>query len=93
MATNYMIDFSMRVGTVRTITADSEEQALKIANALLRNKEFESDLYECVRECMAYADWDNPEVINCGDGLEVDYDDEDFLECFGIDMKVLRKED
>lgn len=92
MATNYMIDFSMVVGVTRTITADSEEQALKIADALLRDRKFENDLYESARECMAYSDWENPQVIDCGDELLVEFDDEDFQECFGIDMKALREE-
>lgn len=93
MATTYMVDFTMEAGTTLNIVADSEEQALRIADALLRNPKYEQHLYETIRESMAYCDYDNPEVIDSGDGLLPEYDDEEWQEIYGIDMKALREED
>jgi len=92
MANTYMIDFTMTVGTTRCIVADSEEQALRIADALLRNSKFESNLYESVRESMEYDEFDDIQVIDSGDGLLPDYDDDELQEIYGIDMRALRKE-
>lgn len=93
MTDTYMIDFTMTVGTTCCIAADSKEQALRIADILLRNSKFDSYLYESVRESMAYDEFDDIQVIDSGDGLLPDYDDDEWQELYGIDMRALRKED
>lgn len=93
MATTYMIDFTMTIGTVRCITADNEKQALKIADALLRNRSFEADLCENLQESITYSDFSSPQVIDYDDKWLPEYDDEEWQEIYGIDMKALREED
>ena len=92
MATTYMIDFTTTVGATRCIVADSEERALKIANELLRNSEFEKDLWESINDNMTYVPYNDPQILDSSDEWLPDYDDEDWQEIFGIDMKALREE-
>ena len=83
----------MKVGTTRYITADSEKQALAIADALLRNRKFEDDAYESIRENATYSDFDNPQVLDYSDDWMPEYSDEEWQEIFGIDMKALREKE
>lgn len=92
MTSPYLVEFPMTISTTRCIMANSEEQALKIADALIRNRKYEEDLYGSVLESMVYDEFDNPKVVDWGEGLLPDYDDDDYQEIYGIDMKALRRE-
>lgn len=92
MATTYMIDFTTTVGATRCIVADSEEQALMIANELLLNDAFEEGLWASINDNMIYAVFNDPQILDSDDEWLPDYDDEDWQEIYGIDMKALREE-
>lgn len=93
MATTYVVDFMVTLSTTRNIVANTEEQLTEIIGALLDNDLFYEGLIESWEG--PFSGWNecSTEVLDSGDELLPELDDEDWKEIYGIDMKVLRKED
>lgn len=87
MASAYLVDFTVTLGTVRWIEADTEEQAISLAKRLLDNEKYREDLIASWLE--SYSGWGDPNepTILCIDADAMpDYTAEELKEIYGVEV-------